>query len=58
MTTKSKTSVTLMAHCPACRTRRQARQVGMTTINGRRHFLIQCADRSCELTWASRVRPT
>lgn len=39
--------------CPACRTIRTVRQVGTGTANGRRHILVQCADKACELIWAT-----
>ncbi|MFD7968584.1 hypothetical protein [Streptomyces clavifer] len=52
---RSATVRTLM-HCPACRTTRMVHKVGTCTVNTRRHLLVQCADKACELTWATRGR--
>lgn len=41
-------------HCPACRATRPVREIGTTHVNGRRHILVQCADKACELVWAAR----
>lgn len=45
-------------HCPACRATRPAREVGTTRIGTRRHLLVQCTDKACELIWAVRHIPT
>lgn len=41
-------------HCPACRTLRQVVNIGTATIHKRRHPLVQCTDKTCELIWATR----
>ncbi|MGQ4727046.1 hypothetical protein ACUN3E_05225 [Streptomyces sp. Ju416(a)] len=48
-------TVRTLMHCPACRTTRTVRQVGTSTINNRRHTLVQCTDQACELIWATRT---
>ncbi|WP_236244520.1 hypothetical protein [Streptomyces sp. CC210A] len=51
---KSKTA-TRAVHCPSCRATRTARQIHTATIHGRRHLLVECTDKTCELIWA--IRP-
>lgn len=41
-------------HCPSCRTIRPVREIGTGRIGGRRHVLVQCAERACELVWSVR----
>jgi hypothetical protein len=48
----------LSAHCPACRRTCPVRVVGLVVV-GRRHLqLVQCADKTCELIWATRPAVT
>ncbi|MEY9839681.1 hypothetical protein [Streptacidiphilus sp. EB103A] len=37
--------------CPACRSIRKARPVGVATIDGKRREILQCSEKTCELTW-------
>ena len=37
--------------CPACRTQRRCRTVGVATVGKRRREVLQCTDTSCELVW-------
>jgi len=37
--------------CPACRTQRRARAVGTATVDSKRREVVQCGEKSCELTW-------
>lgn len=44
----------LSAHCPACRRIRPVRVVGRVVVGRQDLHLVQCADRTCELIWATR----
>ncbi|WP_269858752.1 hypothetical protein [Streptomyces sp. RPT161] len=37
--------------CPACRTQRRCRAVGVATVGKRRREVVECGETSCGLAW-------
>jgi hypothetical protein len=54
-TTEGTTMPVRVATCPSCRRERITKRVAGVVIGGRPHDVLQCPDRTCELTWCVRA---